>query len=155
MHPIYHVLAALIVIIMLAAFIVNVLRLADAAGLTSYNHPLDITACVVLPLAAAALALFVWGSGYTFGKSALYVNLGPFVKKIAYETILKMRSDEGRTALAMYYAACLPAQGEQAEAAVKGEMIRIKREQYDEFARQVTKRAKRAEYEIVRKEEEE
>ena len=121
MHPIYHVLAALIVIIMLAAFIVNVL----------------------------------WGSGYTFGKGALYVNLGPFVKKIPYETILKMRSDEGRTALAMYYAACLPAQGEQAEAAVKGEMIRIKREQYDEFARQVTKRAGRAEYEIVRKEEEE
>ena len=75
LHPVYHVFAALIVIIMLAAFLVNVLRLSDAAGLTSYNHPLDITSCVVTVLAAALLSSFVWGSGYTLGKSALYINL--------------------------------------------------------------------------------
>ena len=63
LHPLYHVLAALIVIITLAAFIVNVLRLCEAGGLRSYDHPLDITACVVLPLLAALGASMVWGSG--------------------------------------------------------------------------------------------
>ena len=67
-------LAALIVIIMLAAFIVNVLRLADAAGPTSYNHPLDLTPCGVLPLAPAALAGLLWGAGYTLGQGAASVN---------------------------------------------------------------------------------
>ena len=149
MHPIYSILAALIDIIMLAALVVNVLRLADAAGMTSYNHPLDITACVVLPLAAAFLSSFVWGSGYTLGKGALYINLGVFVKKIPYDNIVKMRSDEARSALAMYYLISLPKGAEEAEACVKGEMIRIKREKYDEFAKAVTKLSKRAEYEIV------
>ena len=155
LHPVYHVFAALIVIIMLAAFIVNVLRLSDAAGLTSYNHPLDVTACVVTVLAAALLSSFVWGSGYTLGKSALYINLGPFVRRVPYDDILKMRSDEKRTALAMYYAVEIKGKKEEAEAAVKGEMIRIKRDDYDAFAKSVAKLSKRAEYEIVGSEEEE
>lgn len=149
LHPLYHVLAALIVIITLAAFIVNVLRLCEAGGLRSYDHPLDITACVVLPLLAALGASMVWGSGYTLGKKALYINLGPFVKALSYDNILKLRSDEARTALAIYYA--VP-KGE--EEGVRGEMVRIKREKYDEFAKSVSALSKRAEYEIVVTEEE-
>ena len=66
-----------------------------------------------------------------------------------------MRSDEKRTALAMYYAAEIKGKKEEAEAAVKGEMIRIKRDDYDAFAKSVAKLSKRAEYEIVGSEEEE
>lgn len=155
LHPVYHILTAAIDIILLAAFIVNILRLTQAGEFVSYNYPLDITAAVVMPVLAALLSSFVWGSGYTLGRDGLYINIGIYIRKIPYDNILKLRSDEVRSALAIYYGtnikAALP---EEQEAVVKGEMIRIKKDLYDKFAKEVTRRSPRAEYEIVTKEEE-
>lgn len=148
---IFHLIAALMIIIVAAAFVVNVLKLAEVGSMRSYNHPLDITACVILPLIAACAAVFVWGSGYTFGKNALFVNIGFAVKKIPYDRILKLRSDEKRSALALYYALTVTENGAPA---VRGEMIRINPELFDEFAKTATSLAKKAEYEIVGEEEE-
>ena len=69
---------------------------------------------------------------------------------VKYKNILITGATSGiGEALALYYA--VP-KGE--EEGVRGEMVRVKREKYDEFAKRVSALSKRAEYEIVVTEEE-
>lgn len=148
----YHVLAATLVIILSASFIVNVLKLTQTGNLRSYNVPLDITACVALPVMALLTAAFIWGSGYTFSDKKLYINLGPVVRGIDYADIVKVRRNEEKTILIVYYFSPVKEDGDE-RPAWKVEKINIRPAYYDDFASALVKLSDRAEYDIVTKED--
>ena len=82
-----------------------------------------------------------------------YADFSSFVAKFGYT--LKAKSDRAIERELNGLLREIKGKKEEAEAAVKGEMIRIKRDDYDAFAKSVAKLSKRAEYEIVGSEEEE
>ena len=71
----YYLLFAAAAIALTAAETVNILRLCNVGNMQSYNYPLDITACVIMPLLTAMIASFVFCSGYTLTDSGVRVNL--------------------------------------------------------------------------------
>lgn len=144
----YYLLFAAAAIALTAAETVNILRLCNVGNMQSYNYPLDITACVIMPLLTAMIATFVFCSGYTLTDSGVRVNLGIFFTSIPYEHILRLRRDEGKTIMIMYYAAAVKDKTDEAVPAWQVKQINIKPQLYDEFAAAITDKCN-AEYDVV------
>ncbi len=114
----------------------------------SHNYPLDIAACVIMPLLTALIASFVFCSGYTLTDSGVKINLGIFITSIPYDSIVRLRRDEGKTIMIMYYASAIKDKTGDAVAAWQVKQINIKPQYYDEFASTITDRCN-AEYDVV------
>lgn len=143
----YYVLFALAMLILAAAETLNVLKLIGVGKMQSYNFPLDIVACVIMPIIAFAIASFVFFSGYTLTDVGVRLNLGIIFTTIRYDAIVKLRRDADKTIMIMYYQAAVKDSNSQVPA-WQVKQINIKPQYYDEFASLITERCS-AEYDIV------
>ena len=145
----YYVLFTLAMLILAAAEIVNVLKLIGVGKMQSYNYPLDITACVIMPIIALFIISFIFFSGYTFTEEGIRINLGIIFTTVKYGDIVRLRRDADKTIMIMYYQIAVKDNNAPAPA-WQVKQINIKPLYYDEFASLITSRCG-ADYDIVEK----
>lgn len=97
----YAMLAALMIILLLT-LVVNVMRLCEVAGMTSYNRGLDIAAIIVVAVAAIWMSLGVFGSGYYFRKDKLVSVIGMQIRVMSYDDIVWIRQCSDKQILLLY-----------------------------------------------------
>lgn len=117
--------AVVALVISIVCIIINLLRLNQVGNFVSYNHPLDITATVVLSIVSIVLVIFAFCSGYSLSKKSLTYNLGVFFKSIYYQDIIMTRQDNQNTMLFVYYKVDKDPQIKIEELGLEGNVIQI------------------------------
>lgn len=151
-----YICCAALIIIASVCIVVNSLRLAHAAGLSSADPVLDSVAIAVLAAVAVIMAWTAFFSGYTLGKKGIVRNIGIFYETIPWDDIVLVRYNAEKTIMLLYYTVKKNGylKDEMTGAQAKFERVVISPKYYDDFAAAVRKRVPRVPVEVVKKEDE-